>query len=202
MKKDLTEIIFILDKSGSMQSVVDETIIGFNTFINDQKKLPGEAKLTLKLFSTYGHEEIIYDGTPVQECENLSFLIYVPNGFTALLDAIGNTIKEVGERLNKTKEDERPEKVIMVILTDGQENDSRKYSSDRIKSMIEHQTSKYSWEFVYLGANQDAFANSALIGISGKSTMNYDPSKAGTVKAHASISNYVSSYRTSNNPTF
>lgn len=202
MKKDLTEIIFILDKSGSMTSVLDETIIGFNKFLDDQKKITCEAKLTLKLFSTYGQEEIIYDGKLVHECDNLSFFTYVPNGFTALLDAIGNSIEEVGKRLSETKEEDKPEKVIMVILTDGQENDSRKYSADKIKSMIEHQTSKYSWEFVYLGANQDAFANSSLIGISGKSTMIYDSSKVGTLHAHNSISNYVTSYRTSNNPSF
>jgi Mg-chelatase subunit ChlD len=202
MKKDLTEIIFILDKSGSMTSVLDETIIGFNNFLEDQKKVPGEAKLTLKLFSTYNQEEIVYDGKSVHDCNELSILTYHPDGFTALLDAIGNSIKEVGKRLNETKEEEKPEKVIMVILTDGQENDSRKFTSNQIRSMIEHQTSKYSWEFVYLGANQDAFANSAIMGISSKSTLNYDPSKYGTLHAHQNISNYVSSYRTSNNPTF
>lgn len=195
MKKDLTEIIFILDKSGSMESTKDETIQGFNNFLNEQKKLPGEAKMTLRLFASAGNDLLTYDGQDIKKIPALTEQTYQPNGWTALFDAIGTSINEVGERLANTPEEERPEKVIVVILTDGQENNSKHFTCDQIRDMITHQTDVYSWQFVYLGANQDAFANGSSLGIAKAGIANYKSTPDGTRLAYNSLNSTVMGYR-------
>src|SRR5580693_1330174 len=163
MNTELTEIAIVLDRSGSMASMAKEAIGGFNGFLDSQQKLPGDARLTLVLFD---HEHIVkYDERPIKDVSPLDEHTYEPRGTTALLDAIGRTINTIGERLDKTPEPERPGKVIIAILTDGLENASQEFKPKQIRSMIEHQREKYSWEFIYLGANQDAIEVGETMGI-------------------------------------
>jgi len=158
MDKNLSEIVCIVDRSGSMATIAADAIGGFNTFLAEQKKLPGEAQFTLVLFDT---EYLVpVANQPIQSVEPLTNKTFVPRGGTALLDAIGRTIATIGVRLGKTPESERPAHVIVVILTDGEENSSHEYSHSRIASMIQHQQDKYNWHFVYLGVGIDAFAAS------------------------------------------
>ena len=164
MKKDLTELIVLIDESGSMGSVVGDTIGGFNTFLETHQKLPGEAKLTLVKFDT--KYEIVHNGVEVRKVEPLTTKTYKPGGMTALLDAVGKTIDEVGRRLADTPENEKPEKVIFMVLTDGEENSSREYTKEQVKEKTEHQTNNYQWEFIFIGADQDAWSNARGIGMS------------------------------------
>jgi uncharacterized protein YegL len=192
--QNLTEIICIVDRSGSMESVQTEAINGFNTFLAEQKKLPGKATMTYVQFDD--QYELVHNGKPIQDVPPLTADTFQPRGWTALLDAIGKTLKDVGIRLGKTPEEQRPGKVIVVILTDGQENKSTEYNNHQIKTMIEHQTKKYSWQFIYLGANQNAFAVGQMMGIQAAACASYIGDSKGTSRAYKGISNAVSSYRT------
>lgn len=162
MRSNLTDITVVMDRSGSMQACRSDAEGGLNRFIEDQKKQPGEALFTLVQFDT--EYEFVHNGVPIQSVPHCSL---VPRGSTALLDAIGRAIIETGERLAKMPEPERPGLVILVILTDGQENSSREFSKAQVQEMIQHQQDVYKWQFVYLGANQDAFAEAANLGIQG-----------------------------------
>jgi uncharacterized protein YegL len=174
---NLTEIVCIIDRSGSMESIRTDAIGGFNAFLAEQQKLPGDAKLTLVLFD---HEYILHlDGVPLQDVQPLDETTYVPRGTTALLDAIGRTVDDVGKRLGATPEDERPGKVIVVILTDGLENASRDYTHERVRALITHQSEKYSWEFVFLAANQDAIAAAGQIAIQPQNAVAFAATPAG-----------------------
>jgi len=174
-KANLVEIIVVLDRSGSMSTVRNDTIGGFNTFVNDQKvQAKGEVKLTLVQFDD--QYEVNYNGRQIQEVPALTETTYIPRGMTALLDAVGKTINTVGDRLAKTPEAERPSLVIFVTLTDGQENSSKEFKLDQIKSLIEHQTTKYNWQFVFLGADQNAF-QAASMGFTASNTYNYSNAK-------------------------
>lgn len=200
MKKGLTEIVCVVDRSGSMGSMRDEAMNGFNDFLKKQKEVPGEANLTLVLFD---HEYIIaHDGKPLAEAERLTHKTYVPRGTTALWDAVGRAITTVGERLDKTPEDQKAEKVIVVILTDGFENASQEYNGGKIKSMIEHQRNTYSWEFIFLAANQDAVATAKSMSIPQSAAMNFAPTRKGILGAYAKSSSYVRSFRASGKGTF
>jgi len=136
MKENLTEMVFILDRSGSMSNLTKDTIGGFNTMIENQKKEDGDAVLTTVLFDDM--YELLHDGVNIQDVKELTNKEYYARGMTALLDAIGKTINTVGERLSKTKEEDRPSKIIFVITTDGQENSSKEFTQKQIKEMIEH----------------------------------------------------------------
>jgi uncharacterized protein YegL len=167
MKK--TEIAFILDRSGSMQSMTHAAIAGFNEFLKAQQGTlddhgqPIPATFTLILFD---HEYLpVYNRQDIQTARPLNLDTYVPRGNTALLDAIGRTIDSIGQELAATPEAERPAKVIIAILTDGEENSSRQFSMEDINQRITHQTEKYQWEFMFLGANQDAIATASRMGI-------------------------------------
>lgn len=165
---DLTEIVFVVDRSGSMSVIAADMCGGFDTFIEEQKKLPGECLVTLAQFdSAY---ELVYTGKPIADVPPLTL---VPRGATALLDAVGRTVDAVGERLGRTAEEDRPGKVLFVIVTDGLENVSLEYSRERVFKMIKHQQEKYSWDFIYLGANQDAISVADGMGISAGNTVNY-----------------------------
>jgi uncharacterized protein YegL len=155
MKENLTEIIIDLDRSGSMEEVKSDTIGSYNQFVDTQKQLPGEAKLSLVQFDD--QYEIVYEGLNIQDVPKLTEKTFIPRGMTALTDSIGKTIKTVGERLANTPEEERPEKVIFVVLTDGHENNSKEYTTQQVAELIKHQQEKYSWEFVFLGADQNAW---------------------------------------------
>jgi uncharacterized protein YegL len=163
MNPTLTEIAFILDRSGSMAAMVEPAISGFNSFLRDQQQGPGDARLTLVLFDN--EYQVPCASLPIAEITELDTTTFVPRGSTALLDAIGRTIDELGAELAATPEADRPSKVIIAILTDGEENASARYSMADINQRITHQTEKYSWEFLFLGANQDAIATAAQLGI-------------------------------------
>jgi uncharacterized protein YegL len=163
-KENLTEIIFILDKSGSMDSIRRETVEGFNNFVHRQLAEPGETKLSLILFDS--KYTVSYSGIPLKEAIDLTFTSYEPDGGTALLDALGTAIDRTGQRFAEIASNERPSRVIVVILTDGQENSSQEYSVQQVLNRVRHQTKVYGWEFIFLGANQDAWLEAGKLGIS------------------------------------
>lgn len=186
-----TEIVCVIDRSGSMSLIRDDAIGGFNQFLSDQKKLPGQANLTLVLFN---HEPIcINDSQPLATIEPLSEN-YAPWGNTALLDALGKTIDEMGAKFDRAAV--KPEKVIFVILTDGKENASTRYTSVQIAERIKHQQEKYQWDFIYLGANQDAFEVGAGLNIMRSNTHNFVADSAGVRQAYGMASNCVKTSRT------
>ena len=193
MKNNLTEIVFILDRSGSMGHLVTDTIGGFNAFVEDQKKEDGEAVLITILFDD--QYEILHNGVDVKTVSPLTTKEYFARGMTALLDAIGKTINTVGERLNKMEEDNKPSKVIFVITTDGQENSSREFTQPQIKEMIEKQTNTYNWQFMFLGANIDAVSTAQNFGISGQFASNWTASSVGTDSLYRNLSKSVTGYR-------
>ena len=163
MKKDLTCIAVVLDRSGSMAPRRNDVVGGFNSFLREQKAQPGDAIVTLVQFD---HEyEIVHDGIPLKEVPELTARTYAPRGNTALLDAVGRAINTVGAKLAATKEKDRPGRVICLIVTDGEENASHEFTKEQIKQMILHQREVYNWDFVFLGANVDAFAEASALGV-------------------------------------
>lgn len=183
----------LLDRSGSMASVADETIHGVNHFLDEQRKAPGTATFTLHQFDNVFETPI--PATDIKKAKNLTGDTFVPRNSTALLDAIGQAIGDTGSRLENASESERAGKVIFVIVTDGHENASRQFSQAKINEMIEHQKTKYSWEFVFLGANQDAIEVGGSIGISASNAMTYAHNAVGTEKVFAAFSANVRSVR-------
>lgn len=191
--KNSTDIDFILDRSGSMQSCREATISGFNTFLAEQKKLPGEAFVSLYQFDD--HYDTVYAGKPLAEAPELTAETFVPRGSTALLDAIGRTITGVGARLAALPDADRPDKVVIVIVTDGGENASREFTREQIFDLIGHQRDKYQWQFVFLGANQDAISTGASFGIMRGQSMTYAANAKGTEAAYQSLSASIGSVR-------
>lgn len=196
MKKDLSEIVFIIDRSGSMVGLEKDTIEGYNSFLKEQKSLEGEANVSTIMFN---HDvQTIHDRVAIGKVNPITLEDYNPDGTTALYDAIGLTIDCLGKVLNETKKEELPSKIIFVIITDGMENASHLYSHSVIKKMIEHQKTNYSWEFIFLGANFDAeaFAQSINIDIDNAATYNYSGEG---VRHNFSAMNYrISAFRTNN----
>lgn len=193
MNKNLTEIAFILDRSGSMQSVAQAAISGFNDFLRDQQAAPGQARLTLVLFD---NEYLVpADNVPIAEAVRLNSDTYIPRASTALLDAIGETINRLGKRLEQTPESDRPGQVIVPILTDGLENSSTQYTWKQISAMIKHQTEVYKWEFLFLGASQDAIATAANLSIAADNAATYCADEIGTRTTHRAASRKASALR-------
>jgi len=192
MKDNFTRIAIILDRSGSMESCKESTVAGFNEFIRTQREIPGEA--TVKLVQFDDQYETVFD-KPLKECPELNQSTFVPRGSTALLDAQGRTIVELGRELAALPEPERPSKVIVVTLTDGLENASKQYNLEKIGEMIREQRDRFSWDFVFLGANQDAVATAAAMSIPLPSAMSYSTSKAGVAATMAAVSHYVGAAR-------
>ena len=190
-----SEIICIIDRSGSMSAIVNDAIGGFNAFLEEQKKFSGEATLTFVQFDT--EYEVVHENRPLNDVPPLDNSTYRPRGMTALLDAVGRTIEDTGRRLSNIPNESRPDKIIVAILTDGEENSSRKYNLSQIREMVTHQKEKYQWEFIYLGANQDAFAEAAKFGIDSKDTANFAATGKGVRNAYNSMSDTVAQYRTS-----
>lgn len=186
MNTQLTEIAFVLDRSGSMEPLVAETIAGFNQFLRDQQAMPGITRFTLVLFDNIIETPI--DAVPVAEVVALNESTYTTRGCTALLDAIGSTIDSVGTRLASTPEADRPGKVIIAILTDGEENASRRFTIADINQRITHQREAYQWEFLFLGANQDAIATASRMGIAAINTATFDADEISVNASVASIS--------------
>ena len=191
---NLTEIVAILDRSGSMLSLTKDTIGGFNSFLAEQKKNSGKAKLTLVQFDD--KYQIDYDGVDIQSVNDLNEETYRPRGNTALLDAVGKTIITVGERLAKLKEEERPGQVIFLIITDGEENSSKEFTvRAKIADMVKHQTEKYNWTFVFLGGGDAAFNQGVSLGFSANNTHNYSANSMGTSNVYRGVSKAVSRRR-------
>lgn len=194
MKQGLSEIIFILDMTGSMKPLAAETVIGFNNFIEEQKKVPGEAKVTLVTFNSNSTEKV-YDRVDLKAIQSMLQDQYKPDGMTPLLDTMGNTIREVDDRLKNAPEDGKPEKVIVVVMTDGEENFSRHYGRKQIFDMVTTQKDAHKWEFVFLGANQDSYLEAGRLGIDGKDASNYNATAKGMRAAYASAGRSVTGYR-------
>jgi uncharacterized protein YegL len=192
MKDNLTEIIAVIDKSGSMQELTSDTIGGFNSFIEEQKKLPGEAIITTVLFDH--NYRVLHDRKNLKDIKPITNCDYRAEGNTALLDALGKAMNSVGVKLDKTPEEERPSKVIVVIITDGEENSSKEFTNEKIKEMIDLQKSVYSWEFLFLGANIDSFAVAGNIGIN--NAVNYSASNIGVQSVYRSVSLACANFRT------
>ncbi|HHV19815.1 MAG TPA: VWA domain-containing protein [Thermoanaerobacterales bacterium] len=195
MNRDLTEIIFLLDRSGSMAGLETDTIGGFNAFIEKQRQLEGETLVTVVLFDD--RYEILWNGIDANKAI-LTDKEYYVRGSTALLDAVGKTILDVGYRLSKTSEETRPGKVIFVITTDGLENSSREFSYKKVKELIKHQQEKYNWEFIFLGANIDAAKEAGNIGICKDNAYSFEASKAGVEKMYYMACDAVSEIRKGN----
>lgn len=189
-----SEIICIIDRSGSMGFIADDAIGGFNTFLEQQKKVPGEATLTFIQFDT--EYEVVHENKPLDDVPKLDDSTYQPRGGTALLDALGKAIDSTGHRLSKMSERNRPDKVIVAILTDGEENSSNIYSLSKIKDMITHQKDVYNWEFIFLAANQDAFDEAAKLGIAQEDAFNFAATNEGVREAYVRMNCTVSEYRT------
>lgn len=178
MKKNLTEIIFILDRSGSMSGLESDTVGGFNAMIEKQKKEEGEALISTVLFDN--ESKVLHDRVEVQKIERMTEKDYSPGGCTALLDAIGGAIRHIGNIHKYARHEDVPERTIFVITTDGMENASRYYTAEEVKRMIARQKERYGWEFLFLGANIDAVETARAFGIGEDRAVNYHADAQGT----------------------
>lgn len=178
MRKNLTEIVFILDRSGSMSGLESDTIGGFNSMIGKQKKAKGEALISTILFDSTS--EVLYDRVNIRTIRPMTDDDYTVRGCTALLDAIGGAIHHIGIVHKYARPEDVPEHTLFVITTDGMENANRFYTSDRVKQMIERQKQKYDWEFLFLGANIDAVETARHFGIGADRAVNYHSDSVGT----------------------
>lgn len=192
MNSNVTEIIFLLDRSGSMAGLESDTIGGFNAFIEKQRKIEGTTKVTAVLFDD--RYELLWNGIEAEDAK-LTDKEYFVRGRTALLDAAGKTILDVGYRISAMKEEEKPGKVIFVITTDGYENASCEFSYNKVRELIIHQQEKYNWEFIFLGANIDAAKEADSIGIDNNDAYNYMADKDGVEKMYNFVCEKVSEIR-------
>lgn len=178
MKKGLTEIVFILDRSGSMAGLEEDTIGGFNSLIRKQRAEAGEALISTVLFDNYS--EVIHDRVPLSKIPELTREEYYVRGCTALLDAVGGAVHHIGNVHKYAREEDRPEHTLFVITTDGMENASCRYIYDQVRRMIERQKEKYGWEFLFLGANIDAAKEAKRFGIQEDRAVRYHSDSVGT----------------------
>lgn len=195
MNKNLTEIVFILDRSGSMSGLESDTIGGFNAMIEKQKKAPGEALVSTILFDNVS--EVIHDRVNIRDIKPMTDSEYCVRGCTALLDAIGDAIHHIGNVHKYARTEDVPEHTLFVITTDGMENASRRYDSERVKQMIERQKARHGWEFLFLGANIDAVGTAGRFGIGADRAVNYHADRAGTQLNYEVLSEAVSAVRCS-----
>ncbi|MEA4894003.1 MAG: vWA domain-containing protein [Oscillospiraceae bacterium] len=193
MKKGLTELVFILDKSGSMGGLESDTIGGYNSMLEKQKAVEGECHITTVLFDN--SYELLHDRIDIKAVSPITEKEYAVGGSTALLDAIGRTINKIGNAQKHTADDYRAEKVIFVIITDGEENSSREYSAEKVKAQIERQKAKYEWEFIFLGANIDAVETAGRFGIAPDHAQNYHADSEGIELNFRVMSEAVASFR-------
>jgi len=195
VENGITELVFILDRSGSMAGLEADTIGGFNSMIEKQKKLPGECLVSTVLFD---HETIVlHDRVPLSRVEPLTEKDYTVRGSTALIDAIGGSLHHIGNVHKYARAEDVPENTLFVINTDGLENASRRYSSDKVKAMIKRQKEKYGWEFIFFGANIDAVESAARIGITADRAVNYAASRRGTRTNFEAMGNAICCMRES-----
>ena len=193
MKKNLTELIFILDRSGSMAGLEQDTIGGFNAMLQKQRGEPGEAVISTVLFDN--ETEVIHDRVPLDRVPALTEQEYYVRGCTALLDAVGGAIHHIGNVHKYARKEDRPEKTLFVITTDGLENASRRYTYDKVKAMIERQRETYGWEFLFLGANIDAAREAARFGIRADCAADYHADSIGTEAVYESVCEAVCQVR-------
>lgn len=196
MDNNYTHISVLLDRSGSMGIIQNDTIGGFNKFLQDQKKVSSKATISLIQFDNLYEE--VYVGKDLKEASELTTATFTPRGGTALLDAIGKTIIKTGEWLTNIPEAIRPGKVVFVIITDGEENQSHEFTRNRIFEMIKHQTDQYKWGFVFLGANQDAIQVGASYGIARGSSWTYSHTGVGASDAFCAVSTGMLNLRSNN----
>ncbi len=188
MNKKITEIVFLLDRSGSMSGLERDTIGGFNSFIKRQVERKGKTLLTTVLFDD--QYEILWNGVAAEQAHLTSEDYYV-RGTTALLDAVGKTILDVGYRLSRTEENDRPGKVIFVITTDGMENASSEFTHEKVKNLIEHQQEKYNWDFIFMGANIDVIAEAKNLGIKEEDAFRFEATDEGVENLYAMMSEEI-----------
>lgn len=193
MRKGLTEVVFILDRSGSMSGLESDTIGGFNSMIKRQKEEEGEAYISTVLFDD--QTEVLYDRVPVSKLKPMNRRQYYVRGCTALLDALGGAIHHIGNVHKYAREEDRPEKTLFIITTDGMENASHRYSYDKVKKMVEKQKERYGWEFLFLGANIDAIEVAGRFGIAANRAINYESDRRGTQLNYEALSRTVSEFR-------
>lgn len=193
MKKNLTELVFILDRSGSMSGLERDTIGGFNAMIEKQKKQDGECVVSTVLFNN--DSQVIHDRVPIDKIEPMTERDYYVSGGTALIDAIGGAIHHIGNVHKYARHEDVPENTIFIITTDGYENASYRYSSDKVKRMIEHEKEKYGWEFLFIGANIDAVETAKHYGINQDRAVNYHADAQGTDIVYATVSQAVCNVR-------
>jgi len=193
MKKNLTELVFILDRSGSMAGLEKDTIGGFNAMIEKQKAEAGEAYISTVLFDNYS--EVIHDRVTLERVSKLTEKEYYVRGCTALLDAVGGAIHHIGNVHKYAREEDRPEKTLFVITTDGMENASRRYTYDSVKAMIRRQQEKYGWEFLFLAANIDAAQEAARFGIAPERAANYHADHQGTDVVYDAVCDAICDFR-------
>ncbi len=189
----MTELVFILDRSGSMSGLEQDTVGGFNAMLEKQKQQEGAALVSTVLFNQ--HSTVIHDRVPLAEVQPMTQREYCVGGTTALLDAIGGAIKHIGMVHKYARPEDRPEKTLLIITTDGMENASRKYTYERVRQMIEHEKEKHGWEFLFLGANIDAAKEAERFGIGADRAADYRCDGAGTALNYEVISDVVASVR-------
>ena len=193
MKNNITELVFILDKSGSMCGMEEDTIGGFNSMIEKQKKLDGKVYVSTVLFSN--NSQVLHDRVDIEKIEPMTEMQYNVGGSTALFDAIGSAIKHIGNVHKYAREEDVPQHTMFIITTDGMENASHTYSSAEVKKMISRQEEKYGWEFLFVAANIDAVETARNIGIRKERAANYEHSKKGTRNMYAAVDCAVSAMR-------
>jgi Mg-chelatase subunit ChlD len=198
-RENSTEIVIIIDNSGSMAPLASSTVEGYNSFVAEQKLVPGEARLTTILFNSTSGNLLLHNRKDIQAAKLIKGIL--PNGTTPLHDAIGHAIDNTGNILSSLEEEDRPGRVIFVIITDGEENSSTEYKGKQINEMINHQREKYSWEFVFMGANQDAIAAGVTLGVDDSRSFNVVASAAGTKSMYQSIGSSMRNYRLTGNFT-
>jgi Mg-chelatase subunit ChlD len=195
MKRDHTHITIILDRTGSMESIRDDTIGGFNSFLQEQKKQPGKATLTLVQFDSQDPYEVIHSFAEIKKVPELTRETYVPRASTPLLDALGRGINDLEKRLGAIKKNDRPSKVVMVVITDGQENSSREFRKEHIEKMIKDRQKNSGWQFMFLSADLDSIDDARSVGFRGAAMMVFDKSGKGTSRAWESLSESLACYR-------
>lgn len=197
--KNHTHIVGVLDKSGSMSSIRKSVIDGFNKFVGEQMEEGDNASATLVLFDSPDHSipciETVYENTPIKNTPLLTNEVYVPRGWTPLMDALGETIEKTGKALNDLPENERPDKVVFVVITDGYENASQTYTKDRIREMVTRQEEKYNWNFIFLGANMDAVKEGATFGVMAVNSASFSPDAASVGATYSNVSANLREYR-------
>lgn len=193
MRKGLTEIVFILDRSGSMRGLEADTIGGFNAMLEKQQKEEGEAYLSTVLFDD--KTEVLYDRVPIGKVEPMNDKQYYVRGCTALLDAIGGAIHHIGNVHKYARPEDVPEKTLFIITTDGMENSSVRYDFRKVKRMVERQKARYNWEFIFLGANIDAVEVAGRFGVAESRAVRYECDSVGTKKHFTAMSSLVSAVR-------